>query len=586
MNEPIAPEPHLAEYIVIVVYMVFLASVGPLMRKFNSNSDDYFRGGARTSWWLMGPSLTLSMVSAYVFTGVAGAIYEAGIAPLASNAAQWVAAIILIAFLAAWFRQMRMITGAEVIRERFGPGTEQFFAYLSMVLQPMFGAFQLLGLSIFVSAVFQIPLEGVILGLGVVVGVYSVSGGKWAVMATDFLQSLVLFPVIIAVSVLGVIEVGGVANLYREVVDLGSYEVAYPRGAFPDGKYTVAWIIAIFSMQFVAQLQLGWSARFFVAKDGNEARKAAALMLAIMVLGLFFFTTPSFVSRVLYPEQVASYAGVLNKAEESAYVVACLNLLPNGLLGMVLVAMFSATASSMDTGLNANAATIVRNIMPPLRRRFKMTPLDAQTEMVWGKRISAVLAVVIVSITLFLANFGRSGIFELIVGFAAAVNFPMTLPFFLALFARNAPRACAVYSIVFGLGGQWVAKPILAAMDISLDYPERVLMVAVFSVSGFMLSYVFAKRETPEQKAETDRFYAKMHKPVNFREEVGDDNDKEQLKTIGGMSIIIGLLMTSLLIVPNDWQSRLTILAMGGSVLLLGSLLVWLSLRVLKRDKS
>jgi Na+/proline symporter len=377
-----------------------------------------------------------------------------------------------------------------------------------------------------------------------------------------------------------------VANLYREVVNLGTYEVAYQRGAFPDGKYTVAWIIAIFSMQFVAQLQLGWSARFFVAKDGNEARKAAALMLAIMLLGLIFFTTPSFISRVLYPEQVASYAGVLNKAEESAYVVACLNLLPNGLLGMVLVAMFSATASSMDTGLNGNAATIVRNIMPPLRRRFKMTPLDPQTEMVWGKRISAVLAVVIVSITLFLASFGRSGIFELIVGFAAAVNFPMTLPFFLALFARNAPRACAVYSIVFGLGGQWVAKPILAAMDISLDYPERVLMVAIFSVSGFMLSYVFAKRETPEQKAETDRFYEKMHKPVNFREEVGDDNDKEQLKTIGGMSIIIGLLMTSLLIVPNDWQSRLTILAMGGSVLLLGSLLVWLSLRVLKKDKA
>lgn len=583
MDTPIAPEPHIAEYVVIVVYMIFLASVGPLMRKFNANSDDYFRGGARTAWWLMGPSLCLSMVSAYVFTGVAGAIYEAGVAPLASNLAQYVAGAILILFLAAWFRQMRMITGAEVVRERFGPVTEQFFAYLSMVLQPMFGAFQLLGLSIFVSAVFQIPLEWVVLGLGVVVGVYSVAGGKWAVMATDFLQSLVLFPVIIAVCVLGLIKIGGVSNLYHEVVALGDYQLAYPRGTFPDGKYTIAWMIAIFSMQFVAQLQLGWSARFFTAKDGREAQKAAALMVGIMIFGLFFFTVPSFLSRVLYADQVASYATILNKAEESAYVVACLNLLPNGLLGMVLVAMFSATASSMDTGLNGNAATIVRNIMPPLRRRFRMIPLDPQTEMVWGKRVSAVLAVIIIGITLILANFGRSGIFELIIGFAAAVNFPMTLPFFLALFIRNAPRSCALYSIIFGLLGQWVAKAIFIKMDVALDYPERVLLTGMCSVGGFLLSYVFHRREKPEEKEKTRIFYEKMHRPVHFESEVGNANDREQLKTIGGMSMVIGLLMVSLLIVPNDWQSRLTILCMGGSVLLLGGLLVWLSRSVLRR---
>lgn len=586
MNTPIAPTPHTTEYVVIVVYMVFLASVGPLMRKFNSNSDDYFRGGARTAWWLMGPSLTLSMVSAYVFTGVAGAIYEAGVAPLASNLAQFVAAIILILFLAGWFRQMRMITGAEVVRERFGPATEQFFAYLSMILQPIFGSFQLLGLSIFVSAVFQIPLEWVVIGLGIVVGVYSVSGGKWAVMATDFLQSLVLYPVIIAVCVLGLIKIGGVSNLYQQVVDLGEYSVAYPQGAFADGKYTITWMIAIFSMQFVAQLQLGWSARFFTAKDGKEARKAAALMFAIMLGGLFFFTVPSFISRVLYADQVASYAGILNKAEESAYVVACLNLLPNGLLGMVLVAMFSATASSMDTGLNGNAATIVRNIMPPLRRRLKMTDLDSRTEMVWGKRVSTVLAFVIVGITLILANFGRSGIFELIIGFAAAVNFPMTLPFFLALFIRNAPRASALYSIAFGLGGQWVAKAIFIQADIQLDYAERVLLTGLCSVGGFLLSYVFHGKESAAEKEKTRLFYEKMRTPVHFDSEVGEANDGQQLKTIGGMSLVIGILMLSLLVIPNDWQSRLTILSMGGSVLLLGALLLWLSKSVLRKARN
>ena len=134
------------EYIVIVVYLLFLAAVGPIMKSFNKNSDDYFRGGARTKWWLIGPSLAMSITSAAMFTGVAGAMFEAGLAPMASNLGQYAAGILLVLFMAAWFRQLRKVTPAEVVRERFGPATEQFFSYLNMCMQPMYGSFRLSGL--------------------------------------------------------------------------------------------------------------------------------------------------------------------------------------------------------------------------------------------------------------------------------------------------------------------------------------------------------------------------------------------------------------------------------------------------------
>jgi solute:Na+ symporter, SSS family len=102
---------YLLEAAVFVVYLVFLAGVGFVMKRFNTNSDDYFRSGARTTWWLMGPSLMMSMTSAAVFTATAGALYEAGLPVLASNFAQILTGIILASFLAAWFRQTRAITG-------------------------------------------------------------------------------------------------------------------------------------------------------------------------------------------------------------------------------------------------------------------------------------------------------------------------------------------------------------------------------------------------------------------------------------------------------------------------------------------
>lgn len=576
INE-IVPQLHSVEYVVIAVYMIFLACVGPLMKNFNRNSDDYFRGGARTTWWLMGPSLALSMVSATVFTGVAGAIYEAGAPPLASNAAQWVAGAILVWFLAAWFRRLRFVTAAEVVRQRFGPTTEQFYSYLNMLLQPMYGSFQLLGLAIFVSAVFKIPLTSVVLGLGFVVGFYSVSGGRWAVMATDFLQTLILLPVIIAVTVLGLQEVGGLGNLIDALGGMEDIHWVAPEGAYPDGRYTLAWIVAVFSMQFIGQLNLSFNSRFFTAKDGREARKAALFMTLLMLFGTAFFTVPALVSKILYADQVAAYAGVLNKASESAYVVACLNLLPNGLLGMVLVAMFSATASSMDTGLNANSAVIVRNIFPPLRRFRGLAPLDGHSEMVWGKRVSIVLAIFIIGLTLWMAEFGRSGIFELVLGFASAVNFPMTLPFFLVLIFRKAPRLSAIFSISAGLLGPRLVEPLFEWVGFVTDFPTRVAIVAGCSLTGFALSYLWPRKDSEAEVAATRDFYSNMRRRVDFKLEVGEGNDREQLRMIGILTLTIAFGILLLLFIPNDLQARKVISLMGLGVGLVGALLLYCS---------
>lgn len=558
------------EYLVILVYLIFLAAIGPFMRSFNRNSDDYFRGGARTKWWLIGPSLAISIISAAGFTGSAGAIYESGLAPLAINFGQWFAGILLIAFLAAWFRQLRKVTPAEAVRERFGPATEQFFAYLNMCMGPIYGAFQLLGLSIFVAAVFRIPIETTILVLGVVVGVYSVSGGKWAVMATDFVQNLVLQAVIIAVGILAITKMGGIMGLYDFIANSGNFEFAYAEGTYPDGKYTIGWMIAVFCMQFIAQLQLGWSARFFMAKDGKEARMATALMFAILIGNTLFFIATPLAARMFFADQVQAFGDLINKPAESAYVVSCINLLPAGMMGLVLVAMFSATASSMDSGLNSNAAVIVRNIMPPLRRMVRLPELDGQSELQWGRRVSIILTMVIIGTAFALATFGKGGIFELMLNFASRVQVPLTIPFVLALFLRNAPRCSALYSIGFGLLGPLILLPLLALVEIEPDFPGRLIVVAFCSLTGFSLSYLLGGNEKHEQKALTKQFYHDMHRPVDFEKEVGQANDRAQLQLIGRLSLALGLLILLLLVVPNPLAGRLTILGIGSGIALIG----------------
>jgi len=577
------------EYVVIVIYLIFLAAIGPILKSFNKNSDDYFRGGAKTKWWLLGPSLSISITSAGVFTAVAGAVYDVGIVAQAGTIGIYLGVILLAAFLAGWFRRLRKITSAEVIRERFGPSTEQLFSYLNMFTGPMYGGLQLFALSIFVSAVFHVSMTQTILVLGVVVGIYSVSGGKWAVMATDFLQNLVLQVVVVAVGILAFIEIGGIGGFISAVSKTGGFTPYYEYGTYPDGRFAPSWIVAVVISALIGQLQLGWSSRFFAAKDGKEARKASVLMLVMLIVGTVFFTSVPLAVKALYSEQVASYAGVMNKASEASYVVACLNLLPKGLMGLVLVAMFSATASSMDTGLNSNAGVIIRNIVPPLRRLSKRPQLDPKGELVWGRWVSVALVIIIVGMTLVLAKFGKGGLFNLILELGMRVSFPMTLPFFLALFLRKAPRSAANFSLVAGFLGPFLLLPsfgiehapirLFEAIDFQPDYTQRFMLVSGFSIFGFLLSYIFGRKESAEHKALTKAFYADLHRPVDFEAEVGESNDNQQLKVMGWLSLVISGLIYCLLLVPNTFKDRLIIFGMGTTIAAVGIALL-LNIRI------
>ena len=80
--------------------------------------------------------------------------------------------------------------------------------------------------------------------------------------------------------------------------------------------------------------------------------------------------------RVLHPDLLAIWPGLSNP-HESSYALAALTLLPNGLVGMMLAAMFSATMSSLSGVLNLHASIISRDIFPTLFPRRQGTRQNA-----------------------------------------------------------------------------------------------------------------------------------------------------------------------------------------------------------------
>lgn len=573
------------EYLVIFCYMAFLLGLGFAFQKFNKNPSDYFRSGAQGTWWLVGTSLFIGAISSSTFTATAGLAFDAGLTAIAVNMGFWIGIVINIAFLARWFRQLRCITFPEVLRLRFGHQVETLYSCTSILFQLIFASITLWSVATFTSAVFGLNLVALILVIGLVILVYSTSGGRWAVMATDFLQGIILIPMAMLMAFLSLRAIGGIDGLWDAVRAEGLVEhfalvKPYGNGLFAGNDYTIGWLAAAMTMGIVLSCSLGASVRYFSCKDGAEAQKAAGWQLFLSVFGMIIFVVPPIVARLLYAPEVLDSG--ISKPAESAYAIACLNLLPQGLLGLMVTAMFAASMANIDTGLNANAAIFVQNVRPLLERLGLREKVDDAALLRLSRKVSVVFGFLIIIIALYLATQEKLGMFEAMLNVMGMFGLPLVIPVLMAVFIPWAPRWTPF--VVIGTSVIPSFVKLLCAMGAlpwePLNYQANIAVVLATGVAAFLCCMPFYLWESDSYKARVREFYERMHRPVDFKGEVGLDRDAEQMKVVGGFVAMVGACVALLLLVPNDPADKLGVLFVSGFIFLVGGAM-WLRGRVL-----
>ena len=93
------------------------------------------------------------------------------------------------------YRRMRVVTAIEGVRDRFGPVNEQVFTWLQVPMSVVYAGIWLNGLGIVASSFFNVDPSFTVLIVGVVVVLMSVMGGSWAIVASDFMQTLLLMSI-------------------------------------------------------------------------------------------------------------------------------------------------------------------------------------------------------------------------------------------------------------------------------------------------------------------------------------------------------------------------------------------------------
>jgi solute:Na+ symporter, SSS family len=572
------------DYIVIGVYLVSMVLVGIVFKRFNQNTDDFVRSGCRATWWLVGTSSFMTAFSAWTFTGAAGAAYEAGWSFTVIFATNAIGFLVQALFLAPWFRQLRAVSIPEVVKRRFNVQTQQFVAYLGSFVGIFGAAITLYGLAVFTAAVFGMNIKVVIIALGVVVLFYSCTSGNWAVMATDFIQAIILFPLTLLIAILALIEIGGVGGLMHEIEVQGLTEQykLFNTGEFNDRviDFSLMWGLGLLIFKCCGYMGLSASRRYFAVKDGKEAKKAAWLAFFLMLGGTFIWIIPPMVARLRFADAVMSVGG--SKPAETAFAIISMKLLPQGMVGLMVVAMFAATMSSMDTGLNTNAAVFINDIYPALCRVFRKKALEGRRLLFLAQAWTLVLGSIIIAIAINFSQLKGVGVFRLMQELGAVFGSVVGVPMLLGLFIRKTPPWSAMAAILIAAIPSAIGY--MSGSKIFADIPllaepwkiyVRFFLNAGVGGSVFIASALFYKYSPKEYMRHLNAFFTCMKTPVDFEKEVGGAVDLSQLLIVGAFTGIIGLLICLLTFIPNSWGfgGRSGILFVGGTITGVGLLL-------------
>jgi len=237
-----------------------------------TNVSDYFRGGGKALWWMVGGSAFMMSFSAWTLTGAASQAYGDGWPIIAIYVANSLGFLISALYFAPRFRQMRVVTGIQAVRLRFSRANEQVFTWLQLPLGTLQATLHLNAVSIFFAAVFGFDLSLTIIVLGVVVLSIALLGGSWAVIAGDFIQMLILMPVCLTITVLALIHLGGVNDFTAQ---LPAEHLDFSRLWKSD--FLGLWCIAMLIKQVISTNNLIDANRYLSVKDSRQARWAALL---------------------------------------------------------------------------------------------------------------------------------------------------------------------------------------------------------------------------------------------------------------------------------------------------------------------
>ena len=454
--------------IIIICYLVGIIGYG-ISKGKQQSSEDYFLAGRNLTWPIVGISLFAANIGSSTLIGLTADAFKTNIAVYNY---EWMAAVVLIIFaifFMPFYLNSKVYTMPEFLERRYDSRARYFFSIITIVGNVIIDtAAGLYAGNLILKIIFpELDSAIIITLLAIAAAAYTIPGGLSAVVHTEVIQAIILVMGSIALTYFCFDQVGGWSGMIAGLdamnqggqLNKSSDEVFSLVGPINDPY--MPWTGLVFGVpllgfyfwannQFMVQ-------RVLSAKDLNHGRWGALFAGLLKLPVIFIMIVPGVIAIVLFSDTdisglnylIPSSTGMvvcsqLSDCPNMTYPVLIYNLLPVGVLGLVIAGLLAAMSSSISATLNSASTLITMDFI------LKLKPNLSSKNLVTSGQIATVILVMLAAAWApQIEKFSSLWEYlQLVLGFIAP---PIVSVFLLGLFWKRGNANGAFASLLGGL---------------------------------------------------------------------------------------------------------------------------------------
>ncbi|MDP2541507.1 MULTISPECIES: sodium:solute symporter [Tenacibaculum] len=183
----------IVDWIVLSITLLFIVLYGAWKTRGSKNVEDYIKGGNESKWWTIGLSVMATQASAITFLSTPGQAFHSGMGFVQFYFGLPIAMVIICLVFIPIYHRLKVYTAYEYLEGRFDQKTRTLTAILFLIQRGLAAGITIFAPAIILSAVLGWDLVTLNIIIGVLVIIYTVSGGTKAVSVTQKQQMAVIF---------------------------------------------------------------------------------------------------------------------------------------------------------------------------------------------------------------------------------------------------------------------------------------------------------------------------------------------------------------------------------------------------------
>lgn len=361
------------DYAVIGVYLALVLVIGWWFTDRETNTATYMLGGRSMSWWVIGISYTISLLSTISLVAIPGEAYSYGVTMALRNVIAPAAAVASFYIFVRFYFRSHVFTPFQYLEERFDARIRIIAAGLYWMTRLFYLALVLYSSAKVFEGVSDWPVPVTILIVGVIGTLYTTCGGVRAVVWTDLLQFVIL-----AGGVTWIIT-AAVSDSPRGMFDIVNFAIEHKRG-MPELHDPEFYSLSPYVRLSLWVLVFGTITEYFFYNSSDQIsiqrllstsgyKQAKRSMFTFVIISIPVSLALWFMGLAIY----SYYAQLPAESRPAEGDLALFHFiateLPTPVPGLIVSAMLAAVMSTLDSGINSLSTVAIKDFYARLFRK-------------------------------------------------------------------------------------------------------------------------------------------------------------------------------------------------------------------------